>query len=640
MRTTWSRSSTGSRWARTTRCVPTGGPSDTTAPTTTITIPAATGSAGWYTTRPSFTLAATDNTGGSGVASTEYRIDGGTWTPYTTAVSVTGEGTKLIEYRSKDSAGNVESIKSQTVKIDTVTPAVSQATTGDTTKTVTLTATDATSGVAKHRVPDRRRHDVDTYSAPLTFDKAGSYVVRFRATDVAGNVSSIGTTTVVVADSTKPQVGATVLGSYAGVLVDQASTGVTGKATMVSKADGTGYTTTVDLTLAGLDPTQDYESHLHVGTTCGGFAGHYRDDPAGNGTPPNELWPTNPGWTAGSGVARIKAAADGTSFATATVPWAPRIEGGILALHRDGAIIGCVDLDLTGPGTVVLDATDDVDVTSLTYTVDGGAQTTYDGPFEITAVGTHVVAYTAKDAAGNTTTGSFEVVVPKGEDPPVETVKPTVSITTSPAAANGRSNWFTAPVTVTLAGAGGTGNLAVEYRIGNGAWTAYTAPFRVSADGVTLVQARATDGAGKTSAVETVTIKMDATAPTLSISGIADKAKLDVAAVRRALVTATDATSGVSERVVLLDGMLVDSPTRIDALSLRSGKHTLQVTVTDEAGNRTSTHDQLQGGRLLRRGQEAGQAARPRGHDRHEARLEAHPGAEGCEERRQERREA
>ncbi|MBL0747088.1 ThuA domain-containing protein [Nocardioides baculatus] len=570
-------------------CQPGGGPSDTTAPTTTLTIPLPNGQAGWYNTRPSFTLAATDNTGGSGVASTEYRIDGGTWTPYTTAVSVPGEGTKLIEYRSKDSAGNVESIKSQTVKIDTVDPTVTSATAGTTTKTVTLTATDATSGVASIEYQIGDATTWTTYSTPLTIDEVGTKVVRFRATDVAGNVSDVGTTTVVVDDSTKPEVGATVLGSYAGELVDQASTGVTGEATMVSAADGSGFTTTVELTLAGLDPSQNYESHLHIGTTCGGFAGHYRDDPAGDGVPPNELWPTNPGWTAGSGEARIKAAADGTSFATATVPWAPRIQGGILALHRDGAIIGCVDLDLTGPGTVVLDATDDVDVTSLTYTVDGGAETAYDGPFEITAPGTHVVSYTAKDAADNTTTGSFEVVVPQGEEPPVETAKPSVAITTSPAAANGRKNWFTAPVTVTLAGSGGTGNLNLEYRIGNGPWTAYTAPFTIKADGVTLVQARATDTTGKTSAVETVTIKMDATAPTLSISGIADKARLDVAAVRQALVNATDATSGVTERVVRLDGALVDSPTRIDALSLRSGSHTLSVTVTDEAGNQASS---------------------------------------------------
>ena len=36
---------------------------------------------------------------------------------------------------------------------------------------------------------------------------------------------------------------------------------------------------------------------------------------------------------------------------------------------------------------------------------------------------------------------------------PVEPAKPTVSLTTAPAAANGRASWFTSPVTVSLAGA-------------------------------------------------------------------------------------------------------------------------------------------------------------------------------------------
>ncbi|MCP3420983.1 ThuA domain-containing protein [Nocardioides pinisoli] len=479
---------------------------------------------------------------------------------------------------------------------DTTDPEVEAAVTGDTTKTVTITATDD-SGAAtiEYRIDDATTWE--TYTAPLTFDEPGTYVVHYRATDAAGNRATGEVEVVVPAeepdDTTAPEVGATVLGSYAGELVDQASSGVSGEATMVSAPDGDGYTTTVQLELAGLDPEEDYESHLHVGTTCGGFEGHYRDDPDGAGTPPNELWPTNPGWDPESGDARIEAEADGTSYAEATVAWAPRIEGGILALHRGGAIIGCIDLELTGAGTVVLDASDDVEVASLTYTVDGGAETDYDGPFEISEPGEHVVAYTATDAAGNETTGDFEVVVPKGDDPdpepePEPGAKPTVTLTTTPAAANGRSNWFTSPVTVTLAGAGGEGKLVVEYRIDNGPWTAYTAPFQVTGDGITRVQARATDAAGKTSAIETTTIKMDATAPTVTVAGIADGAGLDVSAVRTARVAVADATSGAAREVVRLDGKVVDAPVRLDAMSLRPGRHLLEVTAVDEAGNQAS----------------------------------------------------
>ena len=294
--------------------------------------------------------------------------------PYTIAVPVTGEGERLVEYRSTDAAGNVEATRSQTVKVDTAPPVVTSAESGTTTKTVTLTATDATSGVAsiQYRIGDDA--EWSTYDAPLSFDEPGTYLVRYRATDNAGN-------------------------------------------------------------------------------------------------------------TAG---------------------------------------------------------------------------------------------------------GQLEVVVSEPGEP-VEPAKPSVSLTTAPAAANGRANWFTSPVTVSLTGAGGEGKLGLEYRIGgNGAWTAYTAPFRVTNDGVTLVQARATDAAGTTSAISTLTVKMDATAPTVAVDGIADGAKLDVAAVRTARVRVSDATSGAAEQVVRLDGKVVSAPVRIAAMSLSPGTHELEVTVLDEAGNQAS----------------------------------------------------
>ncbi|MFB9315816.1 ThuA domain-containing protein [Nocardioides plantarum] len=555
-------------------------PTDTAAPTTTLTIAAADGQAGWYTTRPSFTLAAVDETDGSGIDSTEYRIAGGTWTPYTAAVSVTGEGSRLIEYRSTDKAGNVEAVKSLTVKIDTVVPTVTAAEAGTETKTLTLTAADATSGVARIEFQLDDETTWTVYAEALPFGEPGDHVVRYRAIDVAGNVSAVGTTTVVVdsgEDTTAPKVAATVLGSYDGVVKDLAGGTVGGQATLVSSVRGEGYATTATLTLTGLDPEGRYESHLHIGK-CGSFEGHYRDDVDGAGTPPNELWPRNPDWEPTSGDPRIKPEADGTSYASATVPWAPRIEGRSLVLHREGAIVGCADLALTGAGTVVLDATDDVEVTSLTYTVDDGAETDYDGSFEITEGGTHEVAYTATDAAGNETTGTFEVVVPEEPEAPV------VTVTTSPAEPNGKGGWYVSPVTVTLKGTG-EGTLTSEYRIGYGAWTAYTKPVKLTKDGTTRVQARVRDARGTVSQVVTKTIKIDATAPKLSVSGIANGATMSVAAVKTARVTTTDTLSGIGTRSIRIDGKTVANPVRIDALSLRTGTHKLVVVVTDKAGN-------------------------------------------------------
>jgi hypothetical protein len=57
------------------------------------------------------TLAADDGAGGSGTTATEFRLDGGAFRPYAGAVSVTAKGNHLVEYRSRDRAGNVENLR-------------------------------------------------------------------------------------------------------------------------------------------------------------------------------------------------------------------------------------------------------------------------------------------------------------------------------------------------------------------------------------------------------------------------------------------------------------------------------------------------------------------------------------------------
>ena len=482
---------------------------DTAAPTTTLTIPAANGQAGWYTTRPSFTLAAADEMGGSGIASTEYRIAGGAWTPYTAAVSVTGQGARLVEYRSTDKAGNVEAIKSLTVKIDTAAPTSTltiPAATGDhgwytTRPSFTLAAADGTDGSGlgstEYRI-DGGAWTPYTIAVPVLGE--GSRLIEYRSTDVAGNAEAINSLTVKV-DTASPTVTATQAGD-----------------------------TTKTVTVTATDATSD--------------------------------------------------------------------------------------------------------VASIQYQVDADTTwKTYSAPLTFDQPGTYTVRYRATDDAGNTTNGQTEVVVPKPGGP-VETAKPTVSITTNPVAANGRSNWFTSPVTVTLAGAGGEGKLSVEYRIDNGSWTAYTAPFKVAQDGVTRVQARATDASGRTSAIETTTVKIDGSAPTLGVSGIVDGQKMDMAAIRTAMVTFADATSGVAERVVRLDGTVVRSPARLDGMVLRH-RYAPPGGGCPRRGRQPGlAHRHLPGGRDLRRRQAAGQEARPRGRGRTDAREEDHEAAHDRQARR------
>ena len=103
---------------------------DTTSPTTTDDADAA-----WHNTPVTVTFTATDPNmpDASGVASTEYSLDGGTTWTKGTAVTIpapadhTGDGLHTIVYRSTDNAGNSEAAQGCTVKIDTASPVISVA---------------------------------------------------------------------------------------------------------------------------------------------------------------------------------------------------------------------------------------------------------------------------------------------------------------------------------------------------------------------------------------------------------------------------------------------------------------------------------------------------------------------------------
>ena len=101
-----------------------GGGGDTVAPRTTHELEPTqpNGDAGWYKSSVKVTLSATDD-GGSGLDATEYRYAGTEeWSTYTAPFTVERDGTYTIQYRSKDKAGNVESTRTVTFKIDSEAP--------------------------------------------------------------------------------------------------------------------------------------------------------------------------------------------------------------------------------------------------------------------------------------------------------------------------------------------------------------------------------------------------------------------------------------------------------------------------------------------------------------------------------------
>jgi len=173
---------------------------DTTAPTVTATVVGEQDDDGAYIGSAMVTISATDE--GSGVASVEYKLDSGAWTVYSVAVQVSAAGEHTVLFRATDGAGNVsaEGTVSFTVVAggdDTVAPSVSALVTGTQNSSwefldaanITVSALDTGSGVASVELA------LDAgawaaYTAPVVVDTAGAHTFRYRATDVAGNVSA------------------------------------------------------------------------------------------------------------------------------------------------------------------------------------------------------------------------------------------------------------------------------------------------------------------------------------------------------------------------------------------------------------------------------------------------------------------
>ncbi|MEU4769357.1 ThuA domain-containing protein [Actinosynnema sp. NPDC023794] len=169
----------------------------------------------------------------------------------------------------------------------------------------------------------------------------------------------------------------------------------------------------------------------------------------------------------------------------------------------------------------------------------------------------------------------------------VDTTAPEVTATVNPAEPNGADGWWTTAPTVAIAAVdAGSGVASTEYRIGGGDWKPYTAPFPVAGDGAHAVQYRATDVRGNRSEPGSVAVKVDASAPTVKLTGLHDGVSYGHAEDEVVTWQGEDATSGVGSVTATLDGRPVASGTTIPMHALALGAHTLALTATDKAGNK------------------------------------------------------
>lgn len=97
---------------------------DTTPPVTTCILnpPTPNGQHGWYISKITVTLNATDD--GSGVNITRYQLDGGAWQAYIHPFNITLDGHHVLMYYSVDNAGNIEPEWDTTFALDTKIPLI------------------------------------------------------------------------------------------------------------------------------------------------------------------------------------------------------------------------------------------------------------------------------------------------------------------------------------------------------------------------------------------------------------------------------------------------------------------------------------------------------------------------------------
>ncbi len=164
---------------------------DTVTPVLNISLSGSMGLNNWYISNVTITSSASDS--GSGLASLEATIDGGSWTVVNGPLSFT-DGVHSYQFRATDNAGNITE-SGQTLNIDTTTPALNLTTAGTTglngwyrsAAQITALGTDATSGVAKIEVSTNGGAFLP-YTAPVIVND-GQHNYQFKVTDNAGNVT-------------------------------------------------------------------------------------------------------------------------------------------------------------------------------------------------------------------------------------------------------------------------------------------------------------------------------------------------------------------------------------------------------------------------------------------------------------------
>ena len=190
---------------------------DRTPPTTIAARSVGPNANGWNNTSVTVNLNATDNPGGSGVKQIQFALGGAQNTGWQTvagnvaSVMIATEGTTTLSYLATDKAGNQESAKTLTVRIDKTPPVISGLPSPECTiwppnhklvQVATVAASDSLSGIApgSFTVTGTSKNPADgaivitggpgQFNIRLRADKDQVYTLIGSANDLAGNITT------------------------------------------------------------------------------------------------------------------------------------------------------------------------------------------------------------------------------------------------------------------------------------------------------------------------------------------------------------------------------------------------------------------------------------------------------------------
>jgi peptidoglycan/xylan/chitin deacetylase (PgdA/CDA1 family) len=557
---------------------------DPTAPITTVTCNGAPCSPNGYPAAAQVSLAATDNTGGSGVDKTYYTTDGST--PTTASSVYTGPfsvaSTSTVKFFSTDVAGNAESVKSQLIPIDGAAPttaigcnsaACSSGWYKTTPVTVQLTATENAGGTGVDKTYYTTDGSTPTtastaYAVPFTI--AGTTTVKFFSTDKTGNAEAVNSQLIQI-DPTAPTTAIT-CNSAACAAGWFRTTPVTVQLTATDNTGGSGNPKTY-YTTDGSTPTTGSTIYTVPFTVAGtSTVKFFSTDVAGNAeSVKSQLIQIDP--TAPTTAITCNAAACSTGWYKTT------------------------------PVTVQLTAIDNTGgsgVSKIYYTTNGSTPTTsstvYTGSFPVRTTAT--VKFFAVDLAGNAEAVKSQLVQ-------IDPTGPTTAITCNAVACS--TGWYkTTPVTVQLTATDNTGGIGLDktYYTTNGstpttASTVYTGPFTISS--TATVKFFSTDQLGNAETVKSQLIQIDGAAPTVSITqptsgtSFLQGTKVTITATATDLGTNSGAPSGLTSVAFYADGALLATDTTSpyttvwNTTKVAKGTHSLTAVATDNAGNATAS---------------------------------------------------